>query len=200
MFHDNSYNFKIVLSLLTYNHNFKIMHKRWNIIPLTYIGLEPKSFHTIKYSQPLELVLFHITTININCHKGFYYPHLLNNYLFSCLNFSGLTGYLSLKVMTTPSRAQNIIVFVVTLNEFYKISRSKSAKDVWDTLEVTHEGILRIHSFYNTSLIFFTIYNLNNWYFLYKNCSKFNKKQVGQNSDEIGVQKFDKFHLLITLF
>ena len=58
---------------------------------MAYIGLEPKSSHTIKYSQPFELVLFHITTINIKFHKGFYYPHLLHNYLFNYLNFLGLT-------------------------------------------------------------------------------------------------------------
>jgi len=43
-----------------------------------------------QYSQPFEQVLFHIKTINIKCHKGFYYPPLLNNYLFNYLNFSGL--------------------------------------------------------------------------------------------------------------
>ena len=56
---------------------------------LTYIGLEPKSFHTIKYSQPLELVLFHFITYHIKFLKGSYYPHLLNNYLI----FSGVTNY-----------------------------------------------------------------------------------------------------------
>jgi len=58
---------------------------------MTYIGLKPKSSHITKYSQPLELVLFHVTTTNIKCHKGFYYPHLLNNYLFNHLIFPGLT-------------------------------------------------------------------------------------------------------------
>jgi len=66
------------------------MHHLHNI-QLAYKRLKPKSFHTIKYSQPLELVLFHITTINIKSHKGFYYPHLLNNYLFNYLNFLSLT-------------------------------------------------------------------------------------------------------------
>jgi len=31
------------------------------LISIIYIGLEPKSSHRIKYSQPLELVLFHVT-------------------------------------------------------------------------------------------------------------------------------------------
>jgi len=38
---------------------------------MTYIVLEPESSHTIKYTQPLELVLFHIITISIKCHKDF---------------------------------------------------------------------------------------------------------------------------------
>jgi len=32
---------------------------------MAYIGLEPKFSHMTKYSQPLELVLFHIISINI---------------------------------------------------------------------------------------------------------------------------------------
>jgi len=59
---------------------------------MAYIGHEPKSSHTIKYSQPLELVLFHVMTVSTNCHKGFHHPHLLNNYLFNYLNSSGLTS------------------------------------------------------------------------------------------------------------
>jgi len=58
---------------------------------MVYIGLEPKSSHTIKYSQPLELILFHTITIRIKCLKDSYYPSLLNNYLINYLNFSGLT-------------------------------------------------------------------------------------------------------------
>jgi len=50
---------------------------------MAYIRLEPKSSHTIKYSQPLKLVLFHVTSINIKCQKGSSYPHLLINYLFN---------------------------------------------------------------------------------------------------------------------
>jgi len=45
----------------------------------------------IKYSQPFELVLFHIIALRIKCLKGSYYPHLLNNYLINYLNLSGLT-------------------------------------------------------------------------------------------------------------
>jgi len=67
------------------------MHKL-NNIQLAYIGLEPKSSHTIKYSQPFELVLFHIIAPCIKFFKCFYYPQLLNNYLINYLIFSGLTS------------------------------------------------------------------------------------------------------------
>jgi len=32
---------------------------------MAYLGLEPKSSHTIKYSQPFELVLFHVIKVRI---------------------------------------------------------------------------------------------------------------------------------------
>ena len=35
-------------------------NNKLNNTQLAYIELEPKSSHTIKYSQPFELVLFHI--------------------------------------------------------------------------------------------------------------------------------------------
>jgi len=55
--------------------------------------------------------------------------------------------------------------------------------------------------FFNFFLLLFTIYNLNNSYFLHKNCLKFYKKSVGQYSKRIiGVKKFDKFLLCVTLF
>jgi len=40
-------------------------------------------FNTTKYSQPLELVIFHVTSINNKCHKGSYYLYLLINYFFN---------------------------------------------------------------------------------------------------------------------
>jgi len=46
---------------------------------MAYIGLEPNASHIIKYSQPLELVLFHVIHVNIKCHKGSHYPSLLIN-------------------------------------------------------------------------------------------------------------------------
>ena len=50
---------------------------------MTYIGLEPKSYHTINYPQPFELVLFHIIFVRIKCYKGSHCPQLLINYLFN---------------------------------------------------------------------------------------------------------------------
>jgi len=50
---------------------------------MAYIRLEPKPTHTIKYFQPLELVLFHVICISIKYHKGSHYPHLLIINLFN---------------------------------------------------------------------------------------------------------------------
>jgi len=55
------------------------INKKINNTQLAYIGLEPKSSHTIKYSQPFELVLFQVIHVKIKCHKGSRYPHLLIN-------------------------------------------------------------------------------------------------------------------------
>jgi len=54
------------------------------------LDMNPSPFTQSKYSQPLELVLFHIITIHIKCLKDSYYQHILNNYLINYLNFSGL--------------------------------------------------------------------------------------------------------------
>jgi len=37
-------------------------------------------------------------------------------------------------------RAKNIISSALTLDEFYRVSICQSAKEMWDVLEVTHEG------------------------------------------------------------
>jgi len=68
----------IILSLNMIKHINKNNNKS-NNTQLAYIGLKPKSSHTTKYSQPLKLVLFHVTSINTKCHKGSHYPHLLIN-------------------------------------------------------------------------------------------------------------------------
>jgi len=37
-------------------------------------------------------------------------------------------------------KARNIITYALKLNELYKISIYKIAKEIWEVLEVTHEG------------------------------------------------------------
>ena len=37
-------------------------------------------------------------------------------------------------------KAKNIIYSTLKLDEFYRISMCESAKEMWDVLEVTHEG------------------------------------------------------------
>jgi len=72
----------ITLSLNMIMHIIKNNNKS-NNTQLAYIGLEPNSFHTTKYSQPFELVLFHVIHLRIKYHKGSHYPHLLIIYLFN---------------------------------------------------------------------------------------------------------------------
>jgi len=68
----------LILSHTSHNYFIKTTNKSINT-QQAYIGLEPKSSHTIKYSQPLDLVLFQVTLNNIKWHKGSSYPHLLIN-------------------------------------------------------------------------------------------------------------------------
>nr|KYP35500.1 hypothetical protein KK1_043458 [Cajanus cajan] len=37
-------------------------------------------------------------------------------------------------------KAKNIITSALGIDEYFRISNCKSAKEMWDTLEVTHEG------------------------------------------------------------
>jgi len=54
----------IILSLNMIRHIIK-NNNNLNNTEMAYIGLEPKSSHTFKYFNPLELVLFHVITIRI---------------------------------------------------------------------------------------------------------------------------------------
>ena len=36
--------------------------------------------------------------------------------------------------------AKNIITSALTMDEFFRISQCNSAKEMWEVLEVTHEG------------------------------------------------------------
>ena len=37
-------------------------------------------------------------------------------------------------------KAKNIIISALGMDEYFRVSNCKSAKDMWDTLQVTHEG------------------------------------------------------------
>ena len=37
-------------------------------------------------------------------------------------------------------KAKNIITYALGMDEYFRVSNCKSAKDMWDTLQVTHEG------------------------------------------------------------
>jgi len=41
-------------------------------------------------------------------------------------------------------KARNIIAYTLTLDEFYKISICKNAKEIWEVLEVTHKDIKEV--------------------------------------------------------
>ena len=49
-------------------------------------------------------------------------------------------------------------------------------------------------------LTFFTVYKLNISYFIYTNCSTFQKKHIGQYPKAIDIFKFQKCHLFMTHF
>jgi len=40
--------------------------------------------------------------------------------------------------------AKNIITFALNSDEFFRVSQFASAKEMWDILEVTHEGITNV--------------------------------------------------------
>jgi len=50
-------------------------------------------------------------------------------------------------------RAKNIISSALTLDEFYRVSVCESAKEMWDILEVTHEGTDRVKRARKNTLI-----------------------------------------------
>jgi len=76
------------------------------------------------------------------------------------------------------------------------------------TLVVTQRELLfvnlQIFTFFVKHFYFvftlFTVYTLNDSYVIYRNCSTFQKKQVGQYSEGICVLKFENFNILVTLF
>ena len=41
-------------------------------------------------------------------------------------------------------KAKNKITFALGMDKYFKVSNCKSAKDMWDTLQVTHEGTTEV--------------------------------------------------------
>jgi len=44
------------------------------------------------------------------------------------------------KLVQYNLKAKNIITFALEMDEYFRVSNCKSEKDMWDTLQVTHEG------------------------------------------------------------
>ena len=49
------------------------------------------------------------------------------------------------KKMQYDCVAKNIITSVLNLDEFFRVSQCSSAKEMWDILEVTHEGTIDVN-------------------------------------------------------
>jgi len=49
--------------------------------------------------------------------------------------------------------AKNIITSTVNLDEFFRVSQCSSTKEMWDILEVTHEGTSDVKRARNHALI-----------------------------------------------
>ena len=44
------------------------------------------------------------------------------------------------KLVQSNLKAKNIITFALKMNDYFRLSNCKNAKEMWDTLQVTHEG------------------------------------------------------------
>nr|KYP34970.1 hypothetical protein KK1_044012 [Cajanus cajan] len=60
-------------------------------------------------------------------------------------------------------RAKNIITSALSIDEFFRISQCKSAKEMWDTLQVTHEGTSDVNiSRKHTLIREYELFRMNN--------------------------------------
>jgi len=71
--------------------------------------------------------------------NGLYVPKLLVDNVYVDKPWCDWTGEESRKAQY-DSVAKNIITSSLNLDEFFKVSQCTSAKEMWDILEVTHEG------------------------------------------------------------
>jgi len=67
-------------------------------------------------------------------------PKLKNNGSFIAKPWSQWTNE-ECKMTKLDCTAQNIIAFALDTNEFFRISKCKTAKEIWDTLKSTHGNI-----------------------------------------------------------
>ena len=48
------------------------------------------------------------------------------------------------KMVQYNLKAKNIITYALGMDEYFRVSKCKNAKEMWDTLQVTHEGTIDI--------------------------------------------------------
>jgi len=72
--------------------------------------------------------------------------------LMMCRNQSPFHNGLQMKI-DGLNKSRNIISFALTLDEFYRISVCTSAREMWEILRVTHEGIDDVKRARRNSLI-----------------------------------------------
>ena len=59
-------------------------------------------------------------------------------------------------------KAKNIITSALGIDEYFRVSNCKSAKDMWDTLQVTHEGTTDVkRSRINTLIREYELFRMN---------------------------------------
>ena len=59
-------------------------------------------------------------------------------------------------------KAKNIITFALVMDEYFRVLNCKNEKEMWDTLQVTHEGITDVkRSRINTLTHEYELYKMN---------------------------------------
>jgi len=59
-------------------------------------------------------------------------------------------------------KAKNIITFALGMDEYFRVSNCKNAKEMWDTLQVTHEGTTYVkRSRINTLTYEYELFRMN---------------------------------------
>ena len=59
-------------------------------------------------------------------------------------------------------KAKNIITYALGMDEYFRVSNYKNAKEIWDTLQVIHEGITNVkRSRINTPTHEYELFKMN---------------------------------------